>query len=133
MTLVTRVKGPDGVVLVEGEAQIQAPEAPVYLNDIEVPDLQVQKHRHFDAMLELAQSLDPLPVAVVAPDDPNSLGGALLARDEGLIKPILVGSKTRIEQAARPLEYQSRIWNSSILRMSQPLRPARCRWCMRAA
>ncbi|WP_375567873.1 bifunctional enoyl-CoA hydratase/phosphate acetyltransferase [Ahrensia marina] len=103
VTLVTRVKGPDGVVLVEGEAKIQAPDEPVYLADIEVPDLQVQKHRHFDAMLELAQSLEPLPVAVVAPDDPNSLGGALLARDEGLIKPILVGSKTRIHQAAETL------------------------------
>jgi hypothetical protein len=44
--------------------------------------------------------LPPLPVAVVAPDDPNSLGGALLARDEGLIKPTLVGSRTRIAQAA---------------------------------
>jgi hypothetical protein len=55
--LVTRVKGPDGVVLVEGEAQIQAPEAPIYLADIEVPDLQVQKHRHFDAMLEVAREL----------------------------------------------------------------------------
>lgn len=100
VTLVTRVKGPDGTVLVEGEAKVKAPTEAVYLNDIEVPDLQVQKHRHFDAMLELAQSLEPLKVAVVAPDDPNSLGGALLARDEGLILPILVGSKTRIEAAA---------------------------------
>ena len=103
VTLVTRVTGPDGVVLVEGEAHIQAPEMPIYLADIEVPDLQVQKHRHFDAMLEVARSLPPLPVAVVAPDDPNSLGGALLARDEGLIKPILIGSRTRILQAAETL------------------------------
>ena len=103
VTLVTRVTGPDGVVLVEGEAHIQAPETPIYLADIEVPDLQVQKHRHFDAMLEVARSLPPLPVAVVAPDDPNSLGGALLARDEGLIKPILIGSRTRILQAAETL------------------------------
>ena len=104
VTLVTRVIGPDGVVLVEGEAKVQAPEEPVYLADIEVPDLQVQKHHHFDAMLELAQSLEPLPVAVVAPDDTNSLGGALLARDEGLILPILVGSKARIQQAADELD-----------------------------
>ncbi|MFK7791494.1 MAG: bifunctional enoyl-CoA hydratase/phosphate acetyltransferase [Devosiaceae bacterium] len=103
VTLVTRVSGPDGVVLVEGEAKVKAPIEPVYLKDIEVPELQVQKHRHFDAMLELAQTLDPLNVAVVAPDDPNSLGGALLARDEGLILPILVGSKTRIEKAASDL------------------------------
>jgi phosphate butyryltransferase len=100
VTLVTRVVGPDDVVLVEGEAKVKAPAEPVYLNDIEVPDLQVQKHKHFDAMLELAQSLEPLKVAVVAPDDPNSLGGALLAREEGLIRPILVGSKSRIEAAA---------------------------------
>lgn len=103
VTLVTRVVGPDDVVLVEGEAKVQAPDEPVYLADIEVPDLQVQKHQHFDAMLDVARALDPLPVAVVAPDDPNSLGGALLARDEGLIQPILVGSKMRIHQAAEQL------------------------------
>lgn len=103
VTLATTVSKTGGDLLVEGEAKVRAPETPVYLDDIEVPDLQVQKHQHFDAMLELAQSLDPMPVAVVAPDDPNSLGGALLARDEGLILPVLIGCKSRIEEAARAL------------------------------
>ncbi|MEM1286002.1 MAG: bifunctional enoyl-CoA hydratase/phosphate acetyltransferase [Pseudomonadota bacterium] len=101
--LSTTVKTREGDVLVTGEARVKAPEEPVYLDDIEVPDLQVQKHQHFDALLHLAQSLDPMPVAVVAPDDVNSLGGALLARDEGLIMPILVGARDRIDQAADEL------------------------------
>lgn len=103
VTLKTIVSLKGGEVLAEGEAKVRAPEEPVYLDDIEVPDLQVQKHQHFDAMLDLAQTLEPMPVAVVAPDDPNSLGGALLARDEGLILPILIGSKVRIEEAAKTL------------------------------
>lgn len=103
VTLKTIVSTADGDLLVDGEAKVRAPEKPVYLGDIEVPDLQVQKHQHFDAMLKVAKSLEPMPVAVVAPDDPNSLGGALLARDEGLILPILIGSKNRIDAAAETL------------------------------
>ena len=104
VTLSTRVSTREGTVLVTGEARVKAPEEPVYLDDIEVPDLQVQKHQHFDALLELAKTLDPMPVAVVAPDDVNSLGGALLARDEGLILPVLIGARERIEKAAEDLD-----------------------------
>ena len=103
VTLRTQVAAANGALLVDGEARVQAPAHPIYLGDIEVPDLQVQKHAHFDALLAAARPLQPMPVAVVAPDDPNSLGGALLARDEGLIVPILVGSKTRILEAAATL------------------------------
>ncbi|MBV6658604.1 MAG: bifunctional enoyl-CoA hydratase/phosphate acetyltransferase [Devosiaceae bacterium] len=103
ITLDTSVSTAEGALLVSGEAQVRAPDHPLYLGDIDVPPVQVQKHALFDAMLGAAQSLPPMPVAVVAPDDPNSLGGALLARYEGLIVPILVGSKARISEAAETL------------------------------
>lgn len=101
--LATTVRSADDALLVDGQASVRAPSRPLFLGDIDVPDLQVQKHAHFDALLAHAQELPPMPVAVVAPDDPNSLGGALLARDEGLIKPILVGSRSRIAEAAGEL------------------------------
>ena len=103
VTLRTQVRTAEGRPLVDGVARVQAPSEPVYLGDIAVPDLQVHKHAHFDAMLAAAKALPPMRVAVVAPDDPHSLGGALLARDEGLIVPVLVGSRARIGEAASAL------------------------------
>lgn len=41
-----------------------------------------------------------MPTAVVCPDDANSLGGALLSMTEGLIAPLLIGSRSRIMKAA---------------------------------
>jgi len=43
-------------------------------------------------------------MAVVAPDDKNSLGGALLAKQEGLIAPIFIGSRGKIMKAADELK-----------------------------
>lgn len=103
VSLATQVARVDGQVLLSGQARVRAPAMPIYLKDIAVPDLQVQKYQHFDAMMEAVKVLPPLPVAVVAPDDPHSLGGALLARDHGLILPILVGCAARIATAAETL------------------------------
>jgi phosphotransacetylase len=55
---------------------------------------------HFDALIERCRTLPPLPVAVVCPEDQNSMEGALSARDEGLIAPVFVGDPARITQTA---------------------------------
>jgi phosphate butyryltransferase len=70
---------------------------------VEVPGLVVQRHRHFEALLERARPLQALPTAVVCPDDANSLGGALLAAKESIITPILVGSEAGIRKAAEEM------------------------------
>ncbi|MEM8556124.1 MAG: MaoC/PaaZ C-terminal domain-containing protein, partial [Pseudomonadota bacterium] len=88
-TVVTRVS--DGAKLVSGEAVVIAPEKEMTFHELELPGLVVQRHRHFDAMLDRVASLPPMPTAVVAPEEPNSLAGALLAGEEGIIIPILIG------------------------------------------
>lgn len=55
---------------------------------------------HFDALLERAAPLAPMITAVVAPEEPHSLGGALLALRHGVITPLLVGDGARIAAAA---------------------------------
>jgi phosphate acetyltransferase len=47
-----------------------------------------------------AARLAPLPTAVVHPCDAPSLGAALVARDRGLIEPVLVGPAPRMHAAA---------------------------------
>lgn len=104
VTLSTQVRRvSDNVLVLTGQAEVVAPTERFEQDDIEVPGLIVQRHRHFEALLERARPLDALPTAVVCPDDPNSLGGALLAAKESIILPILVGSAPAIQKAAHDI------------------------------
>lgn len=94
----------DDELMVSGEARVQAPRQKFDRDDIEVPGLIVQRHRHFDALVERAKERPALPTAVVCPEDENSLGGALRARKQGLIVPILVGDPAAIRAAAADLK-----------------------------
>ncbi|MBV7256609.1 bifunctional enoyl-CoA hydratase/phosphate acetyltransferase [Pacificimonas sp. WHA3] len=62
-------------------------------------------HPHHDlaaALIERARAgRAPLRTAVVHPVDAASLGGAIAAADAGLIRPVLIGPKARIESAGR--------------------------------
>ena len=51
-------------------------------------------------LIESARDARPLRAAVVDPFDALSLGGALAAREQGLIEPLLVGDPVRIAQTA---------------------------------
>ena len=100
-TVVTRLS--DGAQVVTGEAVVRAPERKLGFDALEVPGLVVQRHRHFEKLLERVESLPALVTAVVAPEEPNSLGGALLAGERQVISPILVGSADKIAAAAKEL------------------------------
>jgi len=104
VTLDTDVRrvGDDRVILT-GEAVVQAPTAKLRFDDIEVPGLLVQRHRHFEAILRRAEPLPALITAVVCPDEANSLGGALLARDHSILTPVLIGRVAAIHDAAAAL------------------------------
>ncbi|MCX7898950.1 MAG: bifunctional enoyl-CoA hydratase/phosphate acetyltransferase, partial [Methylocystis sp.] len=56
---------------------------------------------YFETLFARAKALRPIKTAVAHPCDAASLGGALAARDRGLIAPILVGPRNKIEAAAR--------------------------------
>lgn len=88
-------------LLLQGEAVVEAPREKFSFEEQDVPGLLVERHRHFDALVARAEPLPPLAVAVVAPEEPNSLGGALLAARHTLITPILIGARARIEAAAK--------------------------------
>lgn len=88
-------------VLLTGEAVVTAPRLKFQYEEHDIPGLVVQRHRHFDAFLAQARTLAPVVVAVVAPEEPNSLEGALLAWRQNLITPLLIGARARIEAAAK--------------------------------
>jgi phosphate acetyltransferase len=59
-----------------------------------------RKHEKYERLIERAQALGPTPTAVVHPCDASALQGAIGAAQLGLIEPILVGPRERIEAAA---------------------------------
>jgi phosphate acetyltransferase len=60
-----------------------------------------RKHEKYEHLLAVVKPLPPLPTAVVHPCDESSLCAAVEAAQMGLIAPILVGPKARIEAVAR--------------------------------
>jgi phosphate acetyltransferase len=58
-------------------------------------------HEKYQRLLEVAKTLQPVVTAVAHPCDESSLSGAVDAAKLGLIKPILVGPKAKIEAVAR--------------------------------
>ena len=58
-------------------------------------------HEKYQRLLDFCKSLPPTPVAVAHPCDESSLRGAVEAARLGLIAPILVGPKARIEAVAK--------------------------------
>ncbi|MFD2174051.1 bifunctional enoyl-CoA hydratase/phosphate acetyltransferase [Rhodobacter lacus] len=100
-TEVRRVDG--GEVVCSGTAKVYAPTTYIRYEEIDAPGLIVQRHRHFEALLEKAEDLPELATAVVCPEEQSALEGALIAAERGLIKPILIGLPAKIEAAAKAL------------------------------
>src|SRR6187455_417804 len=54
----------------------------------------------YEQLLARCESLPPIPTAVAHPCDTTSLSGAIESAQRGLIVPILVGPRTKIEETA---------------------------------
>ncbi|MFY9314837.1 MAG: phosphate acetyltransferase [Burkholderiales bacterium] len=59
------------------------------------------KHEKYERLIAHCKELDPVACAVAHPCDESSLRGAVEAAQAGLIAPILVGPRARIEALAR--------------------------------
>ena len=60
-----------------------------------------RKHEKYERLLEFCKTLPPTTTAVAHPCDESSLRGAVDAAKLGLITPVLVGPRARIEGVAR--------------------------------
>ena len=59
-----------------------------------------RSHEKYDRLIARCQALTPMPTAVAHPCDESSLRGAVEAAEMGILKPILVGPRARIEAVA---------------------------------
>lgn len=64
------------------------------------PQALTQSHPHLQALVEMARARGPIPVAMAYPCDRSSLISASEAARAGLVIPVLVGPRARIEAVA---------------------------------
>ena len=100
VTLACRCVNQDGQAAIEGEALVQAPEQKIERPATTLPEVRLLAASGLPRLLDHVKPLGPIRVAVVHPCDALSLGGALDARAAGLIEPLLVGPRTRLEAVA---------------------------------
>jgi len=65
------------------------------------PVVAARKHSKYQKLVDFCKTLPPVPTAVAHPCDLSSLEGAVDAKRMGLIEPILVGPRARIEAVAK--------------------------------
>lgn len=88
--------------IIEGEAEILAPENKISWPCAPLPEIQLKgaEHSYMQWLLNKANGLPPLKVAVVHPVDALSISGAIDAAKANLIIPVLVGPENKIKKAA---------------------------------
>ena len=93
----------DGKTVIAGEATVLAPTERIERPRNALPQVRIAL-QHGDDLVRLLQLVKPLGrirMAVVHPCDAVSLSAALDARAAGLIDPVLVGPRARLESVAR--------------------------------
>jgi phosphate acetyltransferase/phosphate butyryltransferase len=92
-----------GETVIAGEAIVTAPTERIERSRGTLPQVRISVSQGDDLvrLLQLVRPLGPIRMAVVHPTDAVSLSAALDARSAGLIEPVLVGPRTRLEAVAR--------------------------------
>jgi phosphate butyryltransferase len=101
LVLRASASGPGGAPVAEGVLEAIAATERRTLAGGAPAEVLIHRHGHGQRLLAACLGLPALPTAVAMPHDLPSLEGALLAAEAGLIVPVLVGGKTRIEELAR--------------------------------
>jgi len=87
-------------VVVTGTATVSPPRTRTAAWRGEMPQVQFYDHRNFEELIERCKGRLPVPTAVAHPCDASSLEGAVAAARAGLIVPVLIGPRGRIENIA---------------------------------
>jgi phosphotransacetylase/acyl dehydratase len=88
-------------VVVTGTAEVRPPDERARAQMGAIPNVQFYDHRNFEALTELCAGREPVATAVAHPCDTASLEAVVEAARAGIIQPLLVGPRARIEQIAR--------------------------------
>jgi phosphate acetyltransferase len=104
VTLDTECVNQDGEVVVSGSANVIAPRDKVRRSAVALPDVRFDdRDVRFRELMGRIKSrhLAPTPAAVVYPADIDSLGKIAAALKDGHVAPVVVGTRSLIEQLAQ--------------------------------
>lgn len=105
VVLLCQVHNQNGEMVLEGEASVRAPSEKIRTDMPEKPTLQVfDPSKRLSDLIATAADLEPVRCAVVHPCDEGSLQGAMDAAGQGLILPILIGPRSKIEATAQIIQ-----------------------------
>ena len=92
----------EGLQVVRGTAEVLAPSEKVeHLQEIHLPGISFDdKQERYQHLLSRVKGLEAIPTAVAHPCDKESLKGPVIAFQEGIIEPILVGPESKIRSVA---------------------------------
>lgn len=94
----------DGETVMTGSASVLAPIEKVSVESADRPEIIVKTYNKYQDFIEMCSALDSPRTAVAHPCDESSLRAALVASQEELIEPVLVGPGGRINNIAEKLE-----------------------------
>src|SRR5690606_29208233 len=91
-----------GAAVLEGEADVIVSDERIEGGRTSLPEIRgdATGRPGLQQLLAHVATLEPIPVAVVHPCDAASLSAALDARDAGLMRPVLVAPRARLEAVA---------------------------------
>ncbi|MEQ8354070.1 MAG: bifunctional enoyl-CoA hydratase/phosphate acetyltransferase [Kiloniellaceae bacterium] len=90
-----------GETVIKGDAEVIAPSEKVHRPRTALPEVHLhERGARYKALIDATRDVAPVRTAVVHPCDALSLSGALEAASQGLIVPVLVGPRAKIEAAA---------------------------------
>lgn len=98
--LKTRCVNQHGETVSTGTATVIAPSETLSLPRVARQEVTLRQRDRFERFLRQARDLPPMPTAVVHPCTAEAIRGAVEARDEGLITPVLIGPEHKIRNAA---------------------------------
>jgi phosphate acetyltransferase len=92
----------ENLQVVRGTAEVRAPSEKISrLQQMNAPAVSIDnKQERYRSLLAKVKGLEPVPTAVAHPCDEQSLMGPVMAFQEGIIEPILVGPETKIRAVA---------------------------------
>lgn len=89
-----------GKVVLSGIAEVIAPTESVEVVRKGPPSVRLERKARFDALIERARACVPVPAAFVHPCSVSAIRSALEGREQGLVDPVLIGPRARIQAAA---------------------------------
>ena len=94
----------EGETVMTGSASVLAPMEKVSIESTQTPEIIVKTYNKYQDFIEMCSALDSPRTAVAHPCDESSLRAALVASQEELIEPVLVGPGAKIRSIAKEFD-----------------------------